>query len=105
MTGEGIYYAALTRAAVDGGRGDVAARYRGAVRAQLNTHLHHTWLAARLTTRPAIVEAGITSAAHDQRTFDDLVELGLGGGRLTARLAASLACGLVRNQLIRLKGH
>lgn len=110
MTGEGIYYAVLTgslagRAAVEGGHGEVATRYRDAVRAQLNEHLQHTWLAARLTTRPAIVEAGITSAAHDQQTFDDLVELGLGGGRLTRRLVASLASGLVRNQLTRLKGH
>lgn len=115
MTGEGIYYAVLTGmlagrtvVATDvrgSGRADVAARYRDAVRAGLNQHLQHTWAAARLAARPRIVEAGITAAADDKRTFDDLVELGLGSGRLTPRLLAHLVGGLVRNRLTPSKGH
>lgn len=72
------------------------ARHRRSVRQLLDGHLHHTWLAARLCRRPAVIGAGITAAARDQRTFDALVELGLGDGRITPRLAAGLAAGLVR---------
>lgn len=108
MTGEGIYYAVATgaiagRAAVAaltaGRRGSAGARHRDDVRALLDRHLHHTWLAARLCRRPAVVEAGIAAAARDQRTFDGLVELGLGDGRLTPRLTLSLGGGLIRNRL------
>ena len=113
MTGEGIYYAVATGALA--GRGAMAAvadgephtagsRHRTAVRSLLERHLHHTWLAARMTRRPAVVEAGIAAAARDQRTFDDLVELGLGDGRLTPRLAVSLAAGLVRVRLMPVGG-
>ena len=108
MTGEGIYYAVATgalagrsavRAAADFRPMTAGARHRAAVRALLNRHLHHTWTAARLTRRPVVVEAGIAAAARDQGTFDDLVELGLGDGRLTPRLVGSLATALVRNRL------
>lgn len=115
MTGEGIYYAVLTGALAGrvaareadsaDGHADVGARYRNAVRAQLNRHLRHTWLAASLATHPAIVAAGITAASGDRQTFDDLVELGLGGGRLTPRLLTSLARGLARNRLTPSEGH
>lgn len=107
MTGEGIYYAVATGAIA--GRiamtcSDVApatagSRHRTAVRSALDRHLRHTWLAARLTRRPEVVEAGIAAAARNQHTFDDLVELGLGDGRLTPRLIASLGGGLVTNRL------
>jgi hypothetical protein len=52
-----------------------------------------------------VVEAGIAAAARDQRAFDDLVELGLGDGRLTPRLVASLGVGLVRNRLLPVGGN
>ncbi len=39
---------------------------------------------------PAVVDAGIRASSRDQRVFDDLVEIGLGQGLLTARLAAGL---------------
>ena len=51
-------------------------------------------LQAHLDRRPArrvrraVVDAGIRAAGRDQRVFDDLVELGLGDGRITPRLAA-----------------
>ncbi|MEN3122692.1 geranylgeranyl reductase family protein [Janibacter sp. LM] len=112
MTGEGIFYAVATgalagtaaMAGLDGEPGAAGARYRAAVRGALGQHLRHTCLAARLTRRPAVVEAGIIGAARDQRTFDDLVELGLGDGRLTPRLVVSLGDALLRHQIIPTKG-
>ncbi|WP_395691323.1 geranylgeranyl reductase family protein [Nocardioides sp.] len=100
MTGEGIYYAVATgllagRAAAGavaaGAPRQAAAGYRADVRHTLGRHLKHTWTASRLTRRPAIVHAGIRAAARDRGAFDDLVELGLGDGRITPRLATSLA--------------
>jgi geranylgeranyl reductase family protein len=100
MTGEGIYYAVGTgilagRAAAGaiaaGAPASAGRRHRKAVRALLDPHLHHTWLAARLSELPAFVEAGISAARRDSRAFDDLVEIGLGDGRITPRLAGGLA--------------
>ncbi len=113
ITGEGIYYAVATGALAGRGAMTVVAggepltagrRHRTAVRRLLERHLHHTWVAARMTRRPAVVEAGITAANRDQRTFDDLVELGLGRGRLTPRLGAALTTGLLRNRLVPIEG-
>ena len=113
MTGEGIYYAVATgavagraarTAVADGEPLTAGRRHRTAVRRLLDRHLRHTWLAARMTRRPALVEAGIVAAARDQRMFDGLVELGLGQGRLTPRLGASLAVGVLRSRLISVGG-
>ncbi|MEO5850870.1 MAG: hypothetical protein ABIQ15_00005, partial [Nocardioides sp.] len=71
------------------------AGYDRAARRLLRTHLRHTWAAARLSTSPRVVDAGIRAAAGDPRAFDALVELGLGDGRITPRLAFRLAAGLV----------
>lgn len=99
MTGEGIYYAVATGAlagrsaagALAAGRADDAARrYRGAVRGMLGAHLRHTWVTGRLARRPHVIDAGIRAAAGDCGVFDDLVELGLGDGRITARLVGGL---------------
>ncbi len=99
MTGEGIYYAVATGAiagrtaaqAVQRDRPDLAgARHRGAVDSLLGRHLKHTWTAARLSRSARVVEAGIAASAHDRGVFDDLVELGLGDGRLTPRLVGGL---------------
>ncbi len=103
MTGEGIYYAVATgeiagrsaaRALGAGDPSSAAARHRRATRRLLDRHLHHTWLAARLSARPAVVGAGIRAAARDRSAFDALVALGLGDGRITPRLAAGLVAGL-----------
>jgi geranylgeranyl reductase family protein len=100
MTGEGIYYAVATgiaagRAAARAVGTDDAraagALHRTAVRGLLARHLRHTSVAARLSTFPVVVEAGIRAAARSQRVFDDLVEIGLGRGTITPRLAAGLA--------------
>ena len=103
MTGEGIYYAVATgriagevaaHAVEHDATADAGARHRHAVRRVLHPHLHHTWAAARLSDRPRLVDAGIHAANHDRHAFDQLVELGLGDGRITPRLAAGLVRGL-----------
>ena len=100
MTGEGIYYAVATgvlagRAAASalgaGDAGSAGLRYRVAVRSLLARHLRHTAVASRLVGIPAVVSAGIRAAARDQAVFDDLVEVGLGQGLLTARALRGLA--------------
>ncbi len=105
MTGEGIYYAVATgmlagraaaEAVVSGDPEAAGARYRADVRRLLGTHLKHTWAAGGLSHRPQVVAAGIRAAARDQRVFDDLVEIGLGGGRVTPRLGRGLATQLLR---------
>ena len=107
MTGEGIYYAVATgeiagRTAVDALRArrpaEAGARHRAEVRALLGRHLRHTWAASRLSRRPMIVEAGIGAAERSRSAFDDLVELGLGDGRITPRLIAGLGRQLVTHR-------
>jgi geranylgeranyl reductase family protein len=104
MTGEGIYYAVATgvlagRSAVSSLRADhgrtAGARHRRAVRSLLGRHLKHTTVAARLVRVPAVVHAGVRAAARDQAVFDDLVEVGLGRGRLTATVIRGLGTELV----------
>jgi len=107
MTGEGIYYAVATgisagrraAAAVRSGRPHGAgASHRHAVRRLLGTHLKHTWTASRLARSPRLVDAGIRAAARDRTTFDTLVELGLGDGRITPRLASGLLASLTTSR-------
>jgi len=108
MTGEGIYYAVVTGvlagrsaagAVAAGTPAAAGAAHRSAVRRLLGRHLKHTWVASRLSRRSPVVDAGISAAGRNQRIFDDLVEMGLGDGRITPRLtsglAAGLACGLL----------
>ncbi|MCY4727410.1 NAD(P)/FAD-dependent oxidoreductase [Nocardioides sp. STR2] len=105
MTGEGIYYAVATgiaagrtaaRAVRAGRPAEAGARHRHTVRALLGTHLRHTWAASRLAQSPRIVDAGIRAATRDRHAFDALVELGLGDGRIDARLAGGLLRSLAR---------
>ena len=99
MTGEGIYYAVATgiragRAAASavrsGDPGTAGRAYRRSVRRLLATHLRHTSVAARLARMPVTVHAGIRAASGSEPVFDDLLELGLGRGRITPRLARGL---------------
>jgi flavin-dependent dehydrogenase len=103
VTGEGIYYAVATgvlagrasaAAIAAGSELDAGRRHRLAVRALLGSHLRHTDTASRLVSVPAVVTAGLRAAARDQRVFDDLVELGLGRGRLRAATVRGLLAGL-----------
>jgi geranylgeranyl reductase family protein len=105
MTGEGIYYAVATgiaagrtaaRAVRAGRPHDAGAEHRRVVRSLLGSHLRHTWAASRLAQSPRIVDAGIRAAGRDRHAFDALVELGLGDGRIDARLAGGLLRSLVR---------
>jgi geranylgeranyl reductase family protein len=111
MTGEGIYYAIATgiaagRSAVRALRegGDAGALHRHAVRSQLGRHLKHTFVASRLAEFPVIVDGGIRVARRDRRVFDELVELGLGDGRISSRLVGGLAAGLGRKVVARVGG-
>jgi menaquinone-9 beta-reductase len=104
FTGEGIFYAVLSgalagaaaaREAADGGAA-AAARYRRALRGRLGRHLRHTTAAAWLCARPWVVDAGVRAARTHRPVFDTLVDLGLGDGRLTARLLTSILAEGVR---------
>ncbi len=112
MTGEGIYYAIATgiaagqsavRALRDGS--DPGALHRRAVRARLGRHLKHTWAASRLAEHPVIVDGGIRVARRDRRVFDELVEIGLGDGRISGRLVRGLVAGLARKGVSGLRGN
>ncbi len=114
MTGEGIYYAVATgalagraaaRALSAGEPAAAGAAYGREVRALLGRHLRHTWAASRLSRHPRVVDAGIGAAARDQRVFDDLVEIGLGGGRIGPRLGLGLLGGLLGGLLTRPAPH
>ena len=94
LTGEGIFYALLSgrlagAAAVH--PGDAGAQYAAALRDELGRHLRHTTLLARLTARPALVDAGVGAARRSPRAMDALVELGLGRGLITPALVGGLA--------------
>jgi flavin-dependent dehydrogenase len=109
MTGEGIYYAIATgiaagRSAVRAlrGGGDPGALHRHAVRGQLGRHLKHTWVASRLAEHPVIVDGGIRVARRDPQVFEELVELGLGDGRISGRLVRGLVTGLARKATSRI---
>jgi flavin-dependent dehydrogenase len=92
ITGEGIFYAVVSGALA----GQAAAEpnpggtYRQLLRRKLGRHLRHTTALARLGRWPGLIDAGVRAAAADQRVFDDLVDLGLADGRLTARTVARL---------------
>jgi geranylgeranyl reductase family protein len=105
MTGEGIYYAVATglaagrtaaRCVASGTPSEAGARHRRAVRTLLGQHLRHTWVASRLAQSPRVVDAGIRAAGRDRHVFDTLVEIGLGDGRIDARLAGGLLHALAR---------
>jgi geranylgeranyl reductase family protein len=100
MSGEGIYYAVATgiaagRAALSGPPEHAGQRHRDAVGRLLAGHLRHTALAARLASRAPVVDSGIRAGRRDAGVFDDLVEIGLGRGRITPRLARGLVTGLL----------
>jgi geranylgeranyl reductase family protein len=112
MTGEGIYYAIATgisagRSAVAAlrGGGDAGTLHRQAVRAELGRHLKHTWVASRLAEHPVIVDGGIRVARRDRQVFDELVELGLGDGRISGRLVRGLVSGLGRKAVTTVTGR
>jgi geranylgeranyl reductase family protein len=103
MTGEGIWYAVATglaagrataEAIAAGDPDSTAARYRRLTAPLLDRHLRHIALAGRLCRSGTVLDAGLRTSATDQRVFDDLVELGLAGGRITGPILRGLVRGL-----------
>ncbi|HET9518479.1 MAG TPA: NAD(P)/FAD-dependent oxidoreductase [Actinoplanes sp.] len=103
MTGEGIWYAVATglaagrataEALAAGDPDSTAARYRRLTAPLLVRHLRHIALAGRLCRSGTVLDAGLRTSATDQRVFDDLVELGLAGGRITGPILRGLVRGL-----------
>lgn len=64
------------------------------LRQQLGRHLRHTTATAALARHPFVVDGALRGATRDARTFDALVDLGLGRGLLTARALAATAAGV-----------
>jgi geranylgeranyl reductase family protein len=88
LTGEGIFYAVLSgalagRAAAHGAA--AGAELRRLLRRRLGRHLRSSSAASWLSRWPAVMDAAFRAAAADQAVFDDVVDLGLADGRLTAR--------------------
>jgi flavin-dependent dehydrogenase len=104
FTGEGIFYAvlsgALAGAAAAAGPDRAAARYTSALRRRLGRHLRHSGLAARLTRRPAVVDAAVRAARRDGAVFDRLVDLGLGDGILDLRSVARIGVVLLGHETV-----
>jgi geranylgeranyl reductase family protein len=117
LTGEGIHAAVLSGALAGlagasslrtGRPGDAGARYRAALRARFGRHQRHMALLARATRAHRspgagtsgrgrrLVGAALAAAQRDQRVFDDLADLGLAEGPLTARVALGLLTELPR---------
>ena len=93
VTGEGIFYAVVSGALAGqaaGETGDPGRAYGRLLQRTLGRHFRHTTALARFSRWPALVDAGVRAAAADQRVFDDLVDLGLADGRITARTVARL---------------
>lgn len=98
LTGEGIYYAVLSgacagAAAVSGG--DPGRTYRRMLRGRLGAHLACTRAVSALARVPPVLPGGVRAAAADRGVFDELVELGLGRGLLSARTLGRVAAGVV----------
>jgi len=97
VTGEGIFYAVTSgvlagRAAM--GEADPGRNYRATLRRALGMHLRHTDAAAQLARWPAVVSAAVRAADRRPATFDDLVELGLGAGKLSLSALGGIAASL-----------
>jgi geranylgeranyl reductase family protein len=91
LTGEGIFYAVLSGALAGAATAssDPGAAYRHTLNERLGRHLRHSAAAAGLTRWPRLMDATVRAASADQRVFDDVVDLGLADGRLTARTLAA----------------
>jgi geranylgeranyl reductase family protein len=88
LTGEGIFYAVLSGALAGAATAFGAAAggvHRRLLRRRLGGHLRSSGAASRLSRWPVVMDAAFRAAAADQRIFDDVVDLGLAEGRLTAR--------------------
>jgi len=101
VTGEGIFYAVASgvlagRAALE--PGDPGRAYRASMRRTLGVHLRHTDAATLLARSPSVMAAALRAADRNPRTFDDLVELGLGDGKRAPSALRGIAAGLFNSQ-------
>ncbi len=101
FTGEGIFYAVLSGALAGAAaaRPHPAASYTRALRARLGRHLRHSGVVARLSQRPAVVDAAIRAAAKRQAVFHRMVDLGLGDGVVDLRTIGRIGAELARGRL------
>lgn len=99
LTGEGIYYAVTTgalagaaasAALVAGNAVGAGSRYRRAVASTLASHFRHLAVARRMFREPRLIAAGVRAAALDQRVFDQLMDMGMAQGKLTAAVIQGL---------------
>ena len=106
LTGEGIYYAVLSGGLAGAAAltPDPARTYRRALRGRLGGHLRHTDLLARLTRRPWPLDLATAAAAANQDAFDRFVEIGLGAGKVDARLLVALVADAGRHRFDREPG-
>ena len=95
LTGEGIFYAVLSGALAGAAAAHGRRRGRGVPRGRCAGGWAGTCGTPRPRPGPAagprVMDAVFRAAADDQRVFDDVVELGLADGRLTARTLAAAA--------------
>lgn len=96
LTGEGIYYAVASGRRAGEAAVTDPARYAPALRALLGAHLRQTTLLSRAIRHPPLVDAAVRAAARHRGVFDDLVEIGLGAGRLRPSSAARVAAAYLR---------
>jgi flavin-dependent dehydrogenase len=119
LTGEGIHAAVLSGAYAGlatawalraGSPSSAGTRYRAALGWRFGRHWRHMALLAAVTRRYAggsaaaagagrgrrLVVAALAAGGRDQRVFDDLAELGLAEGPLTARAVSGLVLELLR---------
>jgi len=66
------------------------------LRRALGVHLRHTDAATLLARSPWVVAAAVRAADRSPGVFDDLVELGLGAGKLTSSALGGIAASLLR---------
>ena len=102
FTGEGIFYAVLSgalagAAAAAAGPHRAATRYAAAFSDRLGRHLRHSGFAARLTRRPAVVDAAVRAARRDAAVFHRMVDLGLGDGVFDLRTIGRIGAAMLHN--------
>ncbi|HVN12173.1 MAG TPA: FAD-dependent monooxygenase [Kineosporiaceae bacterium] len=121
----GAYAGLAAASALSVGRPSLAgARYRAALRSRFGRHWRHMAALARITRRYTgpegaavaaedadvsgvaladeggrrLVAAALAAGARDQRVFDDLAQMGLAEGPLTARAVSGLVLQLLRSR-------
>ena len=108
VTGEGIYYAALSgalagQAALAGAA--AGARYRTALHTALTRHHRHTAALAWCARSARFVDATVTTARRRRQVFDAVVDLGLGHGTVNPATLAAVGAGYLTGLLEELAGR